>query len=178
MAGAGRLWFVLPSASKANRSESAPALAACRGLVIEPRGHHGPTAFERTAAWVRKNLDHRGVRGDTVACEERCVGSTERAGPSGSGRNLLSVCLVHSHRGAAKERHIRQRIAHETQTETKIRFVTVPVGPTVIVLVEAFAGAAVTATSNAPTPTAAASFHLIAPSPVFVAFQAFGLPHS
>ena len=36
-----------------------------------------------------------------------------------------------------------------TETETKIRFVTVPVGPTVIVLVEAFAGAAVTATSVA-----------------------------
>jgi len=59
-----------------------------------------------------------------------------------------------------------------TETEIKIRFVTVPVGPTVIVLVEAFAGAAVTATSNAPTPTAAASFHLIASCPVFVAFQA------
>jgi hypothetical protein len=59
-----------------------------------------------------------------------------------------------------------------TESEIKIRFVTVPVGPTVIVLVEAFAGAAVTATSNAPTPTAAASFHLIASCPVFVAFQA------
>jgi hypothetical protein len=63
-----------------------------------------------------------------------------------------------------------------TETETKIRFVTVPVEPTVIVLVEAFAGAAVTATSNAPTPIAAAGFNLIAPSPVFVAFQALGFP--